>query len=88
MDTTTKPVQSTQTNTEEAETPALAAEEACPAWGEVALEAVGRASVLKKKLPKFFAFFAKYWGLFAAPLIAFVLYVVQLAICEVYPFGP
>ena len=43
MDTTTKPVQGTQTNTEETETPALAAEEACPAGGEVALEAVGRA---------------------------------------------
>ena len=88
MDTTTKPVQGTQTNTEETETPALAAEEACPAGGEVALEAVGRAAVLKKKLPKFFAFFAKYWGLFAAPLIAFVLYMVQLAISQVYPFGP
>lgn len=88
MDTTTKPVQGTQTNTEETETPALAAEEACPAGGEVALEAVGRVAVLKKKLPKFFTFFAKYWGLFAAPLIAFVLYMVQLAISQVYPFGP
>lgn len=36
MDTTTKPVQGTQTNTEETETPALAAEEACPA-GEKSL---------------------------------------------------
>lgn len=57
--------------------------EAEPAVGT----AGGLTAVLKRKFPKPFSFFVKYWGLFAAPLIAFVLYMVQLAVSGVYPFG-
>lgn len=44
-------------------------------------------SVFKTSFPKAYAFWAKYWGLFLAPIIAFVIYFVQLAVSEVYPFG-
>lgn len=57
--------------------------EAEPAVGT----AEGLTAVLKRKFPKPFSFFMKYWGLFAAPFIAFVLYMVQLAVSGVYPFG-
>lgn len=57
--------------------------EAEPAVGT----AGGLTAVLKRKFPRPFSFFVKYWGLFAAPLIAFVLYMVQLAVSGVYPFG-
>ncbi len=42
----------------------------------------------QNKSPKSYSFFSKYWGLFAAPLIVFILYFAQLAVSEVYPFGP
>ena len=44
-------------------------------------------SVFKTSFPKAYAFWTKYWGLFLAPIIAFVIYFVQLAVSEVYPFG-
>lgn len=46
-----------------------------------------KTSRLKFRFPKAYAFFGKYRGLFFAPLIAFVIYFVQLAVSEVYPFG-
>lgn len=46
-----------------------------------------KSDLLKMRFPKTFAFFGRYWGLFFAPVLAFVIYFVQLAVSEVYPFG-
>lgn len=46
-----------------------------------------KGNALKARFPKVYAFFEKYRGLFLAPVIAFVIYFIQLAVSEVYPFG-